>query len=186
MAGRPWPGSAPSQSPQKLPEPISLWGSQRDCPRPAPAAHGTKLLEPKNVWSCGPHSVSLGESLQLAQAGNSLQSIWAASLVGSEPLEGKSLQCAHREHIPPSIWAFPLWNKPICFAFDCGTLLEKGIVVGLYLIWEPVHLLFESQACQFVWKPPFGSGNGILDYTSDFLCDHSLVVVCVFVCIVLG
>ena len=57
--------------------------------------------------------MSMGESLQLMQAGNSLHSVWAASLVESEPLEGKLLPCAHQEHIP-SIWAFPLWDKPIC------------------------------------------------------------------------
>ena len=43
-------------------------------------------LEPRKLWSCRPHAVSRGELLWLALSGNALRSIWAASLVGGEPL----------------------------------------------------------------------------------------------------
>ena len=52
-------------------------------------------------------------------------------------LRGKSLQCAHQEHIPPSDWLFLYGTSQFVWL---GALLEMGIVVGLYPIWKPVHL----------------------------------------------
>ena len=170
IAGQLQLGAAPSLSPQQLPEPISLWGSRRDCPQQVPAAMARGCSEPTNIWSWGPHSVLLGESLQLAQAGHSLRSIWAASLVGSEPLEDKLPWCTHWEHISPSIWALSFMGQANYFGW--GIMLERGIVY-----WTLPDLGTGSFARAGLGGGfRLGSGRGILDYTSsDF-----------FVCVTIG
>ena len=74
-------------------------------------------------------------------------------------LKGKLLQCAHREHFFPSIWAFPLQDKLIWL----GTRLQRGGVVGLYP--EPVHweLVLMGQAHHssyvgYIYLPDLGTG----------------------------
>ena len=87
MAGWPRPGAAPSQVPSRCWSSFcsgELGGTLPDRHQPP---HSTRLfgaVKHPELWST--FGVSWGKSLPLVQAGNSLHSIWAASLAGSEPL----------------------------------------------------------------------------------------------------
>lgn len=114
-----------------------LQGSQRDYPQRAPATHGTRLSGAgESLDLQATFGVFGSDSLRLAQAGNSLHSIWAASFVRSGQLD----QCSF------SIWVYVFGD------------LRLGIEVEFEIILPLI----------------FCSG------------DHSLVVVCVFVGIILG
>lgn len=63
--------------------------------------------------------------------------VW--KLTGSTQ-QGKWLRVDDPECSLPSVWAWPVREKPICFAFAWGPLWERGAVVGFYLICELAHL----------------------------------------------
>ena len=137
VAGRPWLRIGPSLSPLQLLEPVLLQGSQRDYPQRAPATPGTRLSGAgESLDLQATFGVFGSDSLPLAQAGNSLHSIWATFFVRSGQLDLCSF----------TIWAHVFGD------------LRLGIEVESEII------------------PPLIFCFG----------DHSLVVVCVFVGIILG
>ena len=72
-------------------------------------------------------------------------------------LEGKSLRCAHGEHVPPSIGAFPLWDKLVCLVGgypvgegNCSWTLPDLEPVCWFWFWFCVHQYWNL--CFLCWN----------------------------------
>ena len=149
VAGRPWLRIGPSLSPLQLLEPVLLQGSQRDYPQRAPATPGTRLSGAgESLDLQATFGVFGSDSLPLAQAGNSLHSIWATFFVRSGQLDLCSFTIwAHvfgdlrlgieveSEIIPPLIFCFG--DHFVLFVFLWGSFWGEPLVL---------HSFFGSQA----------------------------------------
>ena len=120
-----------------------------------------------------------GKSFQPVQAGNSLYSIWAASLTGSEPLWVCSLYRPRPICLEASIWVWIflyLLRISVCATVFHILLYHFGVSHSVsILFWEPDHPV----ASIWKWRWNLGAIPGLI------LCvwDHTFVVyMCVSTC----